>query len=268
MSDRHSTCPQELVDFAEELAGQAGAVARRYFRTSVAVDTKRDESPVTIADRTAEERMRGAISRRYPAHGVFGEEFGSDRPDAEYLWVLDPIDGTKSFITGNPLFGTLVALLHHGRPILGLIDMPALGERWIGAAGQPTRRRDASGVQEVRTRACPELGQAILRSTSPDMFQKSQVAAHGRLSRACNLTLFGGDCFCYGQLASGFVDIVVEASLQPYDFMALLPVVTGAGGVATDWQGNPLSFDSQGDLLVSGDPALHAAALALLSGET
>ncbi|MGM0562191.1 MAG: histidinol-phosphatase [Pseudomonadota bacterium] len=267
MSDRLTSCPQDLVDFAEELAGLAADVARSHFRTSVSVDIKADESPVTIADRTAEEKMRAAIARRFPAHGVFGEEFGIENPDAEYLWVLDPIDGTKAFITGNPLFGTLVSLLHRGHPILGIIEMPALRERWIGASGQPTCRRDLSGVQETRTRACSNLDRAIMRTTSPDMFPKEQAEAYDRLSRACGLTLFGGDCFCYGQLASGFVDLVVEAGLKPYDFMALLPVVIGAGGVVTDWQGIPLSLDSQGDIVVAGDPEVHAQALTLLSGK-
>ncbi|WP_022729448.1 histidinol-phosphatase [Fodinicurvata sediminis] len=268
MSDRLTTCPQNLVDFAEELAGLAAAVARSHFRTSVSVDTKADESPVTIADRNAEEKMRAAISARFPGHGVFGEEFGAENPDAEYLWVLDPIDGTKAFITGNPLFGTLVSLLHRGQPILGIIEMPALGERWIGASGHPTRRRDSAGVRETKTRACSDLGRAIMRTTSPDMFPGRQADAYDRLSAACGLTLFGGDCFCYAQLASGYVDLVVEASLKPYDFMALLPVVIGAGGMATDWEGKPLSLDSPGDILVAGDPEAHARALALLSGKT
>ncbi|MFC4352106.1 histidinol-phosphatase [Fodinicurvata halophila] len=268
VSDSQSTCPPRLVDFAEELAGMAAAVARSYFRTSVSIDTKGDESPVTIADRTAEQRMREAISQRFPDHGVFGEEFGVDNPDADYIWVLDPIDGTKAFITGNPLFGTLVALLHKGRPLLGVIEMPALGERWIGAAGHPSRRRDANGLQDVRVRPCPDLGKAIMRTTSPDMFQGPQAGAYTSLEQACSLTLYGGDCFCYGQLASGFVDLVVESSLKPYDFMAALPVVTGAGAMATDWQGRPLTLDSAGDVLVAGDPAVHARALALLSGKT
>lgn len=265
---RSTPCPQDLVDFAEELASTAAVVARRYFRTAVSIDTKGDESPVTIADRRAEEQMRDAISRRFPGHGVFGEEFGVDNPEAEYLWVLDPIDGTKAFITGNPLFGTLVALLHRGQPLLGVIEMPALSERWVGATGHPTRRRDSRGVHEARVRPCTDLAPAVLRTTSPDMFQGPQATAYAMLGQACGLTLYGGDCFCYGQLASGFVDLVVEASLKPYDFMAALPIVTGAGGIATDWQGRPLTLDSAGDVLVAGDCAAHARALALLSGNT
>lgn len=257
-------CPEAFVAFAEELAEAARRVTRRYFRTPVSVDTKADASPVTVADRETEARLREAIAARFPAHGVVGEEHGTDRGAAEYVWVLDPIDGTKAFITGNPLFGTLIALTRAGRPILGLIDMPILGERWVGAAGRPTAHADAAGRRPARTRACPRLGAAVLQATHPDMFQGADAAAFGRLAGAVRLTRFGGDCFSYAQLASGFVDLVCEACLQPYDFMALLPVIEGAGGAASDWQGRPLGLDSDGHMLAAGDPTLLAPARALL----
>ncbi|WP_119169367.1 histidinol-phosphatase [Algihabitans albus] len=246
--------------FAEELADAARVVTRRYFRTAVTVDSKADESPVTIADRETEARLRDLIARRFPDHGIVGEEHGSDRRDAEFVWVLDPIDGTKAFITGNPLFGTLIALTRGGRSILGVIDMPILGERWLGADGRTAEHIDASGRRPARSRACPSLDGAVLQSTHPDMFAGPDLEAFLRLDREVAMTRYGGDCFSYGQLSSGFIDLVVEAGLQPYDFMALLPVVEGAGGRATDWNGAPLTLDSDGYMLATGDPELIAAA--------
>lgn len=245
--------------FAEELAETARSVTRHYFRTPVAVDSKADESPVTIADRETEARLRELIARRFPDHGVIGEEHGSERPDAEFVWVLDPIDGTKAFITGNPLFGTLIALTCAGRSILGIIDMPILGERWIGAEGRATELVEATGRRKVSSRACPTLDAAVLQTTHPDMFVDQDAGRFAHLSRQVRMTRFGGDCFSYAQLAGGFIDLVVEAGLQPYDFMALLPVIQGAGGHATDWNGRPLTLESDGHMLAAGDPNLIAA---------
>lgn len=263
-------CPAAFIELAGRLADAAGDITRRYFRSGVAVDDKPDSTPVTIADRGAEARLREMIAAACPDHGVVGEEYGSDRPDAAYVWVLDPIDGTKAFITGNPLYGTLIALLRDGRPILGVIDMPVLGERWTGAAGRPTLFRSAGpnavgGETPARVRACPDLGHAVLRCTTPAMFRGEAAAAFARLSAATRLTLYGGDCFSYGQLANGWVDLVVEADLGTYDYMALVPVVTGAGGLATDWQGRPLGLESDGRVVFAGDAALHRASLALLA---
>lgn len=257
-------CPQSLVDLAGRLADAGGAVALRYFRSGLTVDTKADLSPVTLADREAEAAMRRLLAEAVPDHGVVGEEHGSERPEAEYVWVLDPIDGTKAFITGNPLFGTLVSLTRRGRSILGVIDLPALGERWIGAAGRPTLQRDRSGAEQVvRVRPCADLGQAVLRCTSPAMFPEGSAAAaaFGRLRRSARLALYGGDCFCYAQVASGWADLAVEAGLQPYDFLALLPVVEGAGGVACDWNGEPLHLGSDGRVVFAGDARVRDAAL-------
>ncbi|MGP1256941.1 MAG: histidinol-phosphatase [Kiloniellales bacterium] len=245
--------------FAEELAETARSVTRSYFRTPVAVDSKADESPVTIADRETEARLRELIARRFPDHGVIGEEHGSERPDAEFVWVLDPIDGTKAFITGNPLFGTLIALTCAGRSILGIIDMPILGERWIGAEGRATELVEAAGRRQVSCRACPTLDAAVLQTTHPDMFVDEDAGRFAHLSRQVRMTRFGGDCFSYAQLAGGFIDLVVEAGLQPHDFMALLPVIQGAGGEATDWNGRPLTLESDGHMLAAGDPNLIAA---------
>ena len=247
---------------AEALADAAGAVIRPYFRQKIAIDDKADASPVTIADRQAEQAMRALIEARFPSDGIFGEEFGTIREDAEWVWVLDPIDGTKSFISGIPLFGTLIALLHEGRPVLGIIDQPISRERWRGVAGQQTTHNGSA----IRSRACADLARATLFATAPDMFRGADGDAFARLKSRVKLTRHGGDCYAYGLVASGFIDLVVEASLKPYDYCAMVPVIEGAGGVFTDWQGKPLGLASDGRVIAAGDPTLHAAALALLAG--
>jgi len=248
--------------FAHRLADAAGEVIRPYFRKPLAVRDKPDLSPVTAADRAAEERMRALIEARFPAHGILGEEFGREREDAELVWVLDPIDGTKSFISGVPLFGALIALTREGRPILGIIDQPISRERWVGAAGRPTTLNGAP----IGCRACPSLAVATLFATTPDMFKGEDAAAFARVSAAVKLVRFGADCYAYGLLAAGFVDLVLEASLKPYDFCAMVPVVEGAGGIATDWRGRSLDIAADGRILVAGDRRAHEAALALLAG--
>ena len=262
-----AACPQAFITLAGEMAAAAGAVARRYFRTALDVDDKPDDTPVTRADREAEAAIRAIIARAHPDHGVVGEEEGSDRPGADYVWVLDPIDGTRKFITGNPLFGTLIALLRQGRPILGVIDMPMLGERWTGAAGRPTRFEDRQGARAARVRPCADLAGAVLSASSPHMFAEDEFAAFERVRRAARMALYGGDCFAYGALAGGFLDLVVEADMDPYDFMALVPVVEGAGGVMTDWTGAPLGLETDGRVIAAGDKRAHDAALALLAGD-
>jgi inositol-phosphate phosphatase/L-galactose 1-phosphate phosphatase/histidinol-phosphatase len=247
---------------ATELADAAGAAIRPYFRQNIAVDDKPDLSPVTVADRATEQAMRRLIAARFPEHGIIGEEFGREREDAEFVWVLDPIDGTKSFISGVPLFGTLIALAREGRPILGIIDQPISRERWVGATGRAT----TFNGQPVRCRPCAGLATATIFATSPDMFRGDDAAAFARAAGAAKLVRYGADCYAYGLLALGLVDLVIEASLKTYDFSAMLPIVEGAGGVATDWQGRPLGLASDGRVLVAGDRRAHRAAQALLAG--
>lgn len=252
----------EFLALALRLADAAGEVIRPYFRQPLAVDDKPDLSPVTAADRAAEEAMRALIEDRFPEHGIVGEEFGRARDDAEFVWVLDPIDGTKSFISGVPLFGTLIALTRHRRPILGIIDQPISRERWVGLAGRPTSLNGAV----VHCRPCSALDAATLFATTPDMFKKPDAAAFARVSGSVKLTRFGADCYAYGLVAAGFIDLVLEASLKPYDFCAMVPIVEGAGGIATDWRGSGLDLDSDGRILVAGDRRMHRAALDLLGG--
>jgi inositol-phosphate phosphatase / L-galactose 1-phosphate phosphatase / histidinol-phosphatase len=252
----------ELVAFAHRLADTAGTIIRRYWRQPIAVETKADDSPVTIADREVEQALRELIRATWPDHGIAGEEFADERADADYVWCLDPIDGTKSFITGRPLFGTLIALSHAGRPILGVIDQCVLGERWVGVAGEASTWNGAP----IHTRACPGLAQAVLYVTSPQMFKTpAGRAAFARVEGAVRLPMYGGDCYAYGLLALGFADLVVEAGLNQHDFMALLPVIEGAGGIITDWQGRPLRPGSDGHVLAAGDRRVHGAAIELLN---
>ncbi|MBI3198017.1 MAG: histidinol-phosphatase [Rhodospirillales bacterium] len=251
-----------FVQLANALADAARPIAARYFRTPVAIDDKTDNSPVTIADREAETAMRELLTKHVPDHGVFGEEHGAVRTDAEYVWVLDPIDGTKAFITGLPIFGTLIALLHRGKPVLGIIDQPILKERWLGVEGQ----RSTFNGQPISVRACDALAKAYMYSTAPIMFPGAYEKPHEALTRQVKLFRWGGDCYAYGLLASGHVDMVVEASLKLYDYAALVAVIKGAGGLITDWRGKELDMQSDGSVLAAGDPAIHRAAMGVLAG--
>jgi histidinol phosphatase-like enzyme (inositol monophosphatase family) len=254
-----------FVAAAEAAADAAGAVIRPYFRAGAAADVKGDDSPVTIADRNAEQTMRTLLAARFPDHGVLGEEAGLDRPDARFRWVLDPIDGTRAFITGRPVFGTLVALLDGDTPLVGVIDQPVTGERWVGAAGRPTRFRGPFGGQ-VGGRPCPALGEAELSCTAPENFTPETAPAWRRLADRVRRVSWGGDCYAYGLLALGQIDIVAEAGLKVWDWAALLPVIEGAGGRMTDWQGQPLRADGPGQALAVGNPALLGPAIAALAG--
>ena len=250
-----------LVAFAERLADLSRPIAQRYFRSAIDVEEKPDRTPVTLADREAEAAMRGAIARVWPNHGVVGEEFGSENAEAEHVWFLDPIDGTKGFIAGVPLFGTLIGLARGGRPLLGVIDHPALGERWVGAIGRPTTHNGAP----VRCRPCAALERAQLFATDPGMFDGEDALRFERVRTKVRRVRFGTDCYGYGLLASGFGDLVVEADLDPTDFVPLVPVVEGAGGAVRDWQGRAIGPGSSGHLLAVGDARLLDPALALLA---
>ena len=253
-----------LVRGAEAAADVAGAVIRPFFRAGVTSDIKSDASPVTIADRTAEQAMSAVLGERFPGHGILGEEFGLQNPGSELRWVLDPIDGTRAFITGRPSFGTLIALMDGDTPIVGIIDQPITGERWVGAKGMMTRFRGPFGGA-AGTRPCPAIGQAELGATTPDMFQGPDAAKWASLTRQVGRTYYGGDCYTYGLLALGQVDISVDATMKIWDWAALVPVVEGAGGRVTDWNGNKMRPDGDGRTLAVGDPALLPQVLAVLA---
>jgi len=268
----------EFVPFAIELAEAANGETLKYWRESFAVETKGDESPVTIADKNAESAMRKLVKSRYPSHAIFGEEHGIELGEKsegngdghEYLWVFDPIDGTKSFITGKPLWGTLIALLRDGEPVLGVLEQPVLKERWIGCKGtQTTFNGNPVSVHGDEQKA---LNEALMYSTTPLMFYDENEVRYEQLKRDVKIPMFGCDCYAYGLLASGFCDVVCEADLKPYDYMALVPIVLGAGGKMTDWEGEELKFvvgegdgeSFQGEVLATASERLWKESLASL----
>ncbi|USI73356.1 histidinol-phosphatase [Sphingomonas morindae] len=250
------------IRLAHALADAAGAAIRPFFRAEFAMEQKGDDSPVTAADRAAEAAMRALIEAERPEDGIFGEEYGVVRGEARRVWVLDPIDGTRAFVTGRPLFGTLIALVEEGVPALGVIDQPILRERWVGARGQPTR----FNAMPVSTRHCATLDHAHIGSTAPQAFAEAELHAYGRVAAGARDAIWGGDCYNYGLVALGQLDAVIEANLKLYDFAALVPVVEGAGGVMRDWQGAPLTAASDGRVVAAGDPRLLAPILARLEG--
>lgn len=241
------------IALAHRLADSAGAAIRPLYRGQWSHERKADRSFVTEADRAAEAAMRKLIEDSFPADGIIGEEYGTRNEGAGRQWVLDPIDGTTSFIAGRPIFGTLIALLQDGWPVLGIIDQPVAGERWVGAIGQPT----LFNGKPAAARALKELGDAVLATTSPHLFTNEEADAFMSVARqvAEKKIVFGGDCYNYGLVASGHVDVVIEAGLKLYDYAALVPVVEGAGGIMSDWQGNPLDAGSDGTVIALGDPA-------------
>jgi histidinol phosphatase-like enzyme (inositol monophosphatase family) len=238
---------------ALRLADAAGSIIRPLFRGEWSHERKADRSFVTEADRAAEAAMRRLIEETFPADGIIGEEYGTRNEGAGRQWVLDPIDGTTSFIAGRPIFGTLIALLKDGWPVLGIIDQPITRERWVGALGRPT----LFNGRPATARPLKELSDAVLATTSPHLFTNDEADAFMAVAKqvAEKKIVFGGDCYNYGLLASGHIDVVIEAGLKLYDYAALVPVVEGAGGMMADWQGNPLDAGSDGTVIALGDPA-------------
>ena len=247
--------------FAERLADVSGAfirdAARRPFRT----EAKGDGSPVTVVDQAVEDRLRELIGQAYPDHGIVGEERGASAPDAEFVWVLDPIDGTLPFLAGIPVFGTLIALLRGGVPVLGIVDMPATAERWLGCDGQPTTRNG----EPVRVRPCNDLSAALLSTSNPDFYGQADFETLERLKAATRWTVYGGSCMAYAQIASGRIDLGIDVAFDPFDYLALVPVVEGAGGVISDWAGEPLTLDSGDRFIAAGDARMQARALEILT---
>lgn len=246
---------------AHSMADTARSLASKYFRQIGGYDLKADSSPVTVADRDIELSLRQAIAAYFPGHGVYGEEFGAEITSDE-IWVIDPIDGTKSFVTGVPLFGSLIAFVEADVARIGVVEIPVLQERWSALAGQGTTLNGTA----CRTSGCTRLSEARILTTSPDAYDADETLAYDRLSKAARLRRFGGDCYEYGLLASGHIDLLAEASVQPYDYMAAVPVIEGAGGVISDWEGRPLTIRSGSRFVASATRELHDQALAALNG--
>lgn len=247
----------ELVKFAAEVADKVRPISLKYFRAKCAIDVKADGSPVTVADRECELAIREMLTEAYPSHGILGEELGGNASDRRYAWIVDPIDGTKSFIAGAPTYGTLLALLYEGSAVLGVIDMPALNERWIGAHKQPTTLNG----RPVRTSACSALGEATVTIVSPDNFEPNELRSLKHLVDLIRIRRYSSDSYAFGLLASGHVDVVVTAGQQPYDFLPLVNVVEQAGGCISDWKGKKLGLDSDGRILASANHRLHEQGL-------
>jgi myo-inositol-1(or 4)-monophosphatase len=251
--------------FVSDLATVSGDAIKPFFRTSLGIEDKSCGGafdPVTAADRAAEQAMRTMIREKFPAHGIIGEEFGSERSDAEFVWVLDPIDGTKAFISGMPAWGTLIALTRSGRPVFGMVHQPFIGERFSGD-GRAATYRGPAGNRALMVRPCPTLTDATLYTTSPRLMNAADRTAFARVEEAVRLSRYGGDCYCYCMLAAGHVDLVIETGLKPYDIAALIPIISGAGGIVTTWNGE--APESGGRIVAAGDRRTHAAALALLN---
>lgn len=257
----------ELELFALELARIAAEVSLPYFRTDVSEINKAAPGqfdPVTEADRAAERALRAAIKARYPEHGIIGEEYGEENPDAERVWILDPIDGTRAFISGLPLWTTLIGLRENGAPVIGVVGQPYIGEIFIGG---PTGARlvTRDGEREIRTRACARLSDAVASTTDADIFLGEDRQAWERMKTAVRLARYGCDAYAYAMVAAGRIDLVLESELKVWDWSALMPLVTAAGGAFCGWDGEPPRADD-GRVLAVGDIAIQSEALALVKG--
>ncbi len=251
---------REFTEFAGRLADASRACIQAMNRESFEIIRKGDGSPVTTVDRAAEDAIRAIIAAEFPGHGIIGEERGDTAPDSEFVWVIDPIDGTMPFLADLPVYGTLIALLHNGAPMLGIIDFPAMEERWIGCAGSPTTRNG----EPVRTRDCADLPTALLSTSNPDFYGATDFQAFERLKAQTRWTVYGGSCMAYARIAAGRIDVGVDVNFGIHDYLALVPVIEGAGGIITDWEANPLTRKSGGRILAAGDRRAHEQALELL----
>lgn len=266
---------KEINDFANYLADISTDIAKKYFRLPNGEVAKEDDSPVTKADREIEKIIREEIAKKFPEHGVIGEEFPNHNETADYKWILDPIDGTSSFIIGRPIFGTLIALTYKNKPLLGIMNQPITGERWLGLDGQGSFRGSwfrspDFQTQEIKTRNCRDLSDAIFCSSSPFYFKGEDELLLKKISSLTKYQkiggiIYGGDCYSYASLASGFVDIVIDPGLKVYDYAALLPIITMAGGVVSDWEGNDLELKSNVKLVACANEELHGKVLELLN---
>ena len=258
----------EYLKFAHALADASGKLICKYFRSRMDVEDKLDDSPVTLADRLAETVIREMISEKFPDHDILGEEYGFQSTGSRYKWVLDPIDGTRSFISGMPIFGTLISLLENDVPLFGIIDIPILKERWVGQKDKTCLYYSSQSDKEpvsCNVSHQQKIENTILYSADPAMFNSIQKPFFDQIAAQAKLVRFGGDCYSYGLLASGYIDLVVEADLKTYDVMALVPVVEAAGGMITDWQGrNSFGSDWDGSLVAASSQELHLQAMYLL----
>ncbi len=255
----------DFASFVDQLASASGETILPFFRTALSVDNKKAGGfdPVTAADRAAEQAMRTLIRKTFPDHGILGEEYGSEGSDAEYIWVLDPIDGTKSFISGMPAWGTLIGLMRFGEPVFGMMHQPFIKERFTGDGGA-AHYRGPAGDRDLHVRECATLADALLYTTSPLLMNETDRARFRKVEDAVKLSRYGGDCYAYCMLAAGLIDLVIETEIKPHDIVALIPIIAGAGGIITTWENGPPQ--SGGRIIVAGDARVHQAAIELLRG--
>jgi histidinol phosphatase-like enzyme (inositol monophosphatase family) len=253
---------QAYRDFAERLADASREILRAAHRRAVPGEAKGDGSPVTAVDQAVEDRIRDMIGKAFPNHGVVGEERGASSPERDFVWVIDPIDGTLPFLAGFPVFGTLIALLREGAPVLGVIDMPVTEERWVGCEGRATTRNG----MPARVKPCGDLASALLSTSNPDFYDEVDLEVLQRLKAATSWTVYGASCLAYAQIASGRIDLGIDVAFDVFDYLALVPVIRGAGGVITDWEGAPLTLRSGDRFVAAGDGRVHARALEYLAG--
>ena len=248
---------QRSFPFLHTLADAASQVILPIFRSGMTVLEKDGPDgyfdPVTEADRGAEKAMRALINDRHPGHGILGEEFGAENLDADYVWVLDPIDGTRAFISGLPLWGVLIGLRHEGRPACGMVAQPYLGERFYGDATGAFLMRGGE-IREIRTRACASIADMTFSTTTPELFNPEELEGLRRVEGDARMTRYGYDCYAYVMVAMGFIDCVIETGLHPYDIEAQIPIIESAGGRVTDWQGN--AYSGGGQVIAVGDERL------------
>jgi myo-inositol-1(or 4)-monophosphatase len=253
----------DFTSFVDKLAAASGDTILPFFRTALAVENKlaRGFDPVTAADRAAEDAMRSMIRQSFPEHGILGEEYGSEHTDAEYVWVLDPIDGTKSFISGMVAWGTLIGLMRFGEPVYGMMHQPFTRERFTGDSGA-AHYRGPGGARDLHVRKCDALSDAVLFTTSPLLMNAADRASFVKVENKVKLSRYGGDCYAYCMLAAGQIDLVIETEINPHDIVALIPIILGAGGIVTTWENGPPQ--AGGRIIAAGDARTHAAALELL----
>jgi inositol-phosphate phosphatase / L-galactose 1-phosphate phosphatase / histidinol-phosphatase len=252
----------EHIDFAVKLADAARKVMAAKLASPPDIEIKPDSSYVTDTDKAIERELRALINKAYPGHGILGEEYGHENADADHVWSLDPIDGTAAWVAGLPVFGTLIALLHKGTPVVGIIDHLVTNDRWIGAIGKPSTRNGSP----IRTRKCSTMQRAMLSASNPDFFNAQEKPRFERLRAATQWRIYGGSCFSYGLLASGRTDVAIDTGLSIHDYAPYGPILAGAGGIVTDWNGAPITADTGRQILAAGDPERHAEALALING--
>lgn len=250
----------EFMACAQEMADAARAVIAASLAGPMSFATKGDQSPVTQVDQEVERALRGLIAARYPEHGVLGEEYDPEKLDAEYVWVIDPIDGTKAFIAGLPVYGTLIALTRGGYPVLGIIDHPVTNERWAGLEGHPSTYNG----KPIKTADCALPGEAVVAISNPEGMSPNEAAAFAQVVERTRWRIYGGSCYAYGRLAMGRLDAGVDSGLDPFDYCALDAVIRGAGGRMSDWEGQRLSIRSGHRVLAAGDARLRRELVAIL----